>query len=59
MAGIEDKLGSKEWVSDDNDGLIPRSIRYLWQKMTERQEQFYVKVYKSFKCKGCFYGNLQ
>lgn len=44
MAGIEDKLGNKEWVPDDNDGLIPRSIRYMWDNMTQRKEQFYVKA---------------
>lgn len=30
MAGIEDKLSRKDWISDDNDGLIPRSIRHMW-----------------------------
>mmetsp|Transcript_23870 Transcript_23870/g.23788 ORF Transcript_23870/g.23788 Transcript_23870/m.23788 type:complete len:301 (-) Transcript_23870:1027-1929(-) len=44
MAGIEDKLGNKEWVPDNNDGLIPRSIRYMWERMTNRKEQFYVKA---------------
>lgn len=44
MAGIEDKLGNKEWKSDNNDGLIPRSIKYMWERMTTRKEQFYVQA---------------
>ena len=44
MAGIEDKIGKEGWVSDDNDGLIPRSVRYMWQQMTLRPEKFYVKA---------------
>lgn len=42
MAGVEDKLGKEGWVPDNNDGLIPRSIRYMWERMTMRKEQFYV-----------------
>jgi hypothetical protein len=44
MSGVEDKLGREGWVSDENDGLFPRSVRYMWEKMTMRQEQFYVKA---------------
>ncbi len=36
MSGIEEKLGREEWVSDDNDGLFPRSVRYMWERMTMR-----------------------
>ena len=36
MAGVEDKLGNENWVSDKNDGLIPRSVRYMWDQMTKR-----------------------
>lgn len=31
MAGIESKLGQEGWVPDSNDGIIPRSIRYMWE----------------------------
>jgi len=44
MSGIEDKLGREGWTSDENDGLFPRSVRYMWEKMTMRSEQFYVKA---------------
>lgn len=44
MAGAEEKLGRQDYVSDETDGLIPRSISYLWQSMAERQEQYYVKA---------------
>jgi len=44
MSGIEDKLGREGWVSDENDGLFPRSVRYMWERMTMRPEQFYLKA---------------
>ena len=44
MAGVEDKLGKEGWIPDHNDGLIPRSIRYMWENMTQRNEQFYVQA---------------
>jgi kinesin family protein 12 len=44
MSGIEDKLGREGWTSDENDGLFPRSVRYMWERMTMRHEQFYVKA---------------
>jgi kinesin family protein 12 len=44
MAGVEDKLGREDWVSDHEDGIIPRSVRFMWERMTERPEQFYVKA---------------
>lgn len=44
MAGVEDKLGKEGWRPDNNDGLIPRSIRYMWERMTMRKEQFYVQA---------------
>jgi hypothetical protein len=44
MSGIEDKLGREGWTSDENDGLFPRSVRYMWERMTMRPEQFYVKA---------------
>lgn len=46
MSGIEDRLGREGWTpSDDSeDGLFPRSVRYMWDRMTLRSEQFYVKA---------------
>lgn len=44
MAGIEDNLGKQDYVSNETDGIIPRSISYMWQNMTRRQEQYYVKA---------------
>jgi hypothetical protein len=38
MAGIEDKIGREGWTSDEFDGIIPRSVRYMWEQMTMRQE---------------------
>ena len=43
MAGVEEKLGRDVYVADDTEGIIPRGIRYLWQKMLQREEQFYIK----------------
>lgn len=44
MSGVEDKLGREGWTSDENDGLFPRSVRYMWERMTLKPEQFYVKA---------------
>ena len=45
MSGIEDKLGRDGWsAGDENDGLFPRSVRHMWERMTMRSEQFYVKA---------------
>jgi kinesin family protein 12 len=38
MSGQEDKLGREGWTSDENDGLFPRSVRYMWEKMTQKTE---------------------
>ncbi|CAG9323481.1 unnamed protein product [Blepharisma stoltei] len=43
MAGVEDRLGGAEYTSDETDGIIPRSISYIWQRMSSRQERYYVK----------------
>ena len=40
MAGREESLGN-DW---DSDGIIPRSVEYMWDTMTHRPEQFYVKA---------------
>jgi hypothetical protein len=44
MAGVEENLGKQDYVSNETDGIIPRSISYLWQNMTRRPEQYYVKA---------------
>lgn len=44
MAGSEERLGRADYVSDDSDGIIPRSISYLWQRMASRSEKYYVKA---------------
>jgi kinesin family member 12 len=46
MSGIEDRLGREGWTPSDDgdDGLFPRSVRYMWERMTMRPEQFYVKA---------------
>lgn len=44
MAGIEENLGKQDYVSNETDGIIPRSISYMWQNMTRRKEQYYVKA---------------
>jgi hypothetical protein len=38
MSGIEDRIGREGWTSDDNDGLFPRSVRYMWESMTMKPE---------------------
>jgi kinesin family protein 12 len=44
IAGNEEKLSKDVYVSDESEGIIPRSVRYLWQQMAQRQESFYVKA---------------
>jgi kinesin family member 12 len=44
MAGLEENLAPEDYTSDETDGIIPRSISYLWQNMARRQEQYYVKA---------------
>lgn len=44
MAGIEERLGEKEYIRDDTDGIIPRAVQYMWDAMTDRPEQYYVKA---------------
>ena len=44
MAGVEERLGEKEYVRDDTDGIIPRAVQYMWDAMTNRPEQYYVKA---------------
>ena len=44
MAGKEERLGVDGWTKDDTDGIIPRAVEYVWEQMTMRTEQFYVKA---------------
>lgn len=43
MAGSEERLSRQDYVSDETDGIIPRSISYVWQRMAARSEKYYVK----------------
>ena len=43
MAGVEEKLGQELYIADETEGIIPRGVQYLWQAMSQREEQFYVK----------------
>jgi kinesin family protein 12 len=44
MAGNEEKMGRDVYVADETEGIIPRAVRYLWQTMAQRSENFYVKA---------------
>ena len=43
MMGKESNLAKDGWMPDQNDGLFLQAVRYMWEQMTLRQEQFYVK----------------
>lgn len=45
MAGIEEeRLGERAFISDEFDGLIQRGVSNLWEEMTNRPEQYFVKA---------------
>lgn len=44
MSGVEENLSRQDYVSDETDGLIPRSISYLWHEMAKRGEKYFVKA---------------
>ena len=44
MSGVEENLSRPDYVSDETDGIIPRSISYLWHEMAKRGEKYYVKA---------------
>lgn len=46
MSGHEVELAQEGWTPNRNehDGLFSQSVRYMWESMTMRQEQFYVKA---------------
>ncbi len=39
MSGIEEKVSEENYFSDDNDGLIPRSVRYIFEAMKVMRER--------------------
>lgn len=43
MMGKENQLARDGWTPDQNDGLFLQAVRYMWEQMTLRHEQFYVK----------------
>ena len=42
--GNEDRFGSKTYVHDESEGLIPRSVKYLWSKMANSNDKHFVKA---------------
>jgi hypothetical protein len=44
MMGKETHLARDGWTPDSNDGLFLQAVRYMWEQMTIRAEQFYVKA---------------
>ena len=46
ICGNERELGGDNWTpqAGEHDGLFTQSVRYMWESMTMRQEQFYVKA---------------
>ena len=44
MMGNEVELGQDEWSPNEHDGLFLQAVRYMWEAMTMRGEQFYVKA---------------
>ena len=45
MMGKEHDIGQAGWKPDmSNDGLFLQAVRFMWEAMTLRQEQFYVKA---------------
>jgi len=44
MAGVEERLGGETYIRDETDGIIPRAIQYMWDTMTNKPEQYYVKA---------------
>lgn len=44
MAGIEEKLCKDVYESDETEGIIPRAIRALWELMTQKEEEFFIKA---------------
>lgn len=44
ISGVEERLAREKYISDESEGIIPRAVRYLWQSMAKREEQFYVKA---------------
>ena len=46
ICGNERELGGDNWtaMAGEHDGLFTQSVRYMWESMTMRHEQFYVKA---------------
>ena len=42
--GNEDKFGTKSYTHDESEGLIPRSIKYLWTRMAQSSDRYSVKA---------------
>ena len=44
MSGNETELASEGWSPGESEGLFLQSVQYMWQSMTAREEQFFVKA---------------
>lgn len=44
MAGKDEKIADEKWSGDEHDGIIPRSVEYMWNQMTQRTEKYFVKA---------------
>ncbi|KAM3136802.1 hypothetical protein pb186bvf_011061 [Paramecium bursaria] len=44
ISGVEERLAREKYIQDESEGIVPRAVRYLWQLMAQRDEQFYVKA---------------
>ena len=42
--GNEANFGFKSYQYDETEGLIPRSIKYLWQHMSQSTDKYFVKA---------------
>ena len=42
--GNEEKFGFPGYQHDETEGLIPRSIKYLWARMAQSQDKYFVKA---------------
>lgn len=48
IIGREEKFGAEEYNPDNTEGIIPRSIRYLWHRMSQAPSNVKYLVKASF-----------
>lgn len=44
IMGREDSIDEKVLSNDKFSGLMPKSVKYIWNTVTNKQEKFYIKV---------------